>query len=50
MLEIKNYRMPYIYEMYELYKKIFNLLLKSKNEINKRKKEIKEVSYKINKD
>lgn len=50
MLEVKNYRMPYIYEIYELYKKIINIFLKSKKEIEKRKKEIKEVSYKINKD
>ena len=41
------YRMPYIYELYRLYKYIWFILKKSKKEINKRKKEVVEVNLKV---
>ena len=41
------YRMPYIYETYRFINYVFHIFKSSKNEIQKRKKEVIEVNLKV---
>ncbi len=43
------YKMPYIYDLYELFISAKNIFIKSKKDLDEKRKEVKEVKYKVEK-